>query len=843
LITFEQAYYGATPSGHNLLACDPKLRSRFLLLLDRTDLQGVVPAGIDIESYLCAFRSEADFVVMRLSPDKSVARGGMIFSHVLLTPIEHIGNLNSLMALAKILQAQRTPDLNTETLILDDEFVDQEQNVTLDVEPLKRRCIALANALVAKRDSVIVWSGTDDFLSGIDLLWRSTWPELRKMLTFALAFTPQDAHLADFSVVCTPASEVNRWTGFQVVTDRSVSQSPSPAAVALIGGPSSESLRETAREVRWSAKNLADLEYIASLQKSLTEPQLLARDAIRNLRLLCFLASNTSTATSLKSTLLERASTSISSADGQDLLACRNLSLDCFRGAERFWVALTQRVVAFIKENLDLPDAGEFLVKANKESSSPWKGSITEGLRTTFQSFSPTHASALWSWIMKSPELAMLLFSVLPDKKSAETILEESYPTCGLEGSISAILKVLDAREMPRLAAKLAHTYLPADEAFDWRLSTTDGDFGLSELVQLYSPRVVVVQCARTADNRLEHFAKMAIVKTPELLQEADLGSNGWKRILIALRGSGLRFIPGEKFDLLQGQMLDLSTSTPQGEDFWTALEELGLFDFSSSAHSEQIWKRLPRALLDRAVRASADATIAQIAAGGLTLTLIANELRAELQDRLRLLKALGELGFTKAAQQVRLFRTFQELAEQDFINWYSSFLRSVRPVTAHMLGEIGSLIVDRRWSVAAGHTAREILDYRRTDLTPILSQIRPLLGIKQVFKLMIVGVSSTAQELSPDDLWSQLEDVLAEHFPGGPRDYGLWSRSKGQDADLLVGNSGREQWRHAVQMLRRETNGSATLYNLLQEAQRLFPYDASLQWFQQHCRFMNSRS
>jgi hypothetical protein len=82
---FEQAYYGATSSGHSLLACDPNLRSRFLALLDRTDHQGILPGGIIADTYVSAFRSGLDFVLMRTSPDMSAARGGMVFSHVLLT--------------------------------------------------------------------------------------------------------------------------------------------------------------------------------------------------------------------------------------------------------------------------------------------------------------------------------------------------------------------------------------------------------------------------------------------------------------------------------------------------------------------------------------------------------------------------------------------------------------------------------------------------------------------------------------------------------------------------------------------------------------------------------------
>jgi hypothetical protein len=321
------------------------------------------------------------------------------------------------------------------------------------------------------------------------------------------------------------------------------------------------------------------------------------------------------------------------------------------------------------------------------------------------------------------------------------------------------------------------------------------------------------------------------------LLMEANLRLDGWKIILIALRESGLRFRRGKKFDLLQQQMLDLITSTPQPEEFWNALETLGLFDLSSFADREQVWKKLPKSLQNRMVSATADATVSRIAAGELRLDQVANDLRGSIHDRPRILRVLRDLGVTKMAQQLRLFRTFPQLTEQDFLSWYGPLLTNVRPLDADMVAGIGGLIADCKWKAAAENVVRDILEYRRSDLTSLLPEIKPLLSIKQTFKLIMAGISSTPRDLSPDDFWSQLEAELADRFPGGPKDHGLWSRSKGADADLLVGVSGREQWRHALQLIRENAHGSATLENLLDEAIKSFPHDRSLAWLQKHWR------
>jgi hypothetical protein len=740
------------------------------------------------------------------------------------------------MMLTNNLQAQRTPDLNTEALILDDDLLCREPNAL--TEQLSQRSIALANALVAKRNSVIVWSGTDDFLPALDSLWRRAWPELRQMLTFSLAFTPQDAHLDEYSVVYTPTTEANRWIGYQTLTEKANPQSVSPAAAALAGGNASEALRDIAKHIRWPLKEFADLEHIASLQERLSNVELIALEEIRNLRLLCFLAPDVLTGSSLKSVFLDRARTSISSADTGEVLACRNLTLNCFEDAGQFWAALADRISNSLKqiEHLDLSRFAELLIKTNQESASPWKLSILNGMRNGLQSLSLAQARAIWSWISRFPETTELLFSVLSSEKSTGTMLEESYPKQGLEDAIGMVLRVISGKEMPFLLAKLSSSYLSVDEAFDWQLTSTAGPSELSALVQLYDSKTIIDQCVRTEDARLVPFAKTAISNDLTLLMDADLSLKGWRIVLIALRVSGIRFPRGEKFNLLQQQMLDLVASSSVSEDLLDGLEELGLFDLSSVADNIQVWNKIPKALLQRLVSATADPVIIRIGAGELRVDQLAIELREKIQDRPRILRVLRNLVGARA-QQLQLFRTFNQLTEQDFLGWFTPLLSSVRSLDTSTVLAIGSLIAERKWKVAAESAVGDILDYKRTDLIPMLTEIRPLLGFKQAFKLMIAGVSTTPRDLSPSDFWLQLEVELAERFPGGPQDYGLWSRSKGSDADLLTGVSGREQWRHALRMIRENAHESPTLDRLLDEVIKRFPYERSLAWFQKYWR------
>lgn len=121
---FHQGYFGATAKGHDLLVCDPAQRERFLRILDRTDLQGVLPAGVTVESYITAFRAEDDFVFMRMSLDRSAPRSGMMFSHVFLTRVDSIKNIHSIVPLVAALKSERPSEMESS------DFEYHEQEVT-----------------------------------------------------------------------------------------------------------------------------------------------------------------------------------------------------------------------------------------------------------------------------------------------------------------------------------------------------------------------------------------------------------------------------------------------------------------------------------------------------------------------------------------------------------------------------------------------------------------------------------------------------------------------------------------------------------------------------------------
>lgn len=830
---FHQAYYGATPSGHDLLDCDPSKRARFLAILDRTDLQGVPPAGVTVESYITAFRTRDDFFIMRTSPDKTAARGGMMFSHVFMSSIESIGSLHSLSPVVDALRSERPATLD----VSDVECCDAG-NSPNEPQPTLQ-AIAMANALVAKRESPAIWPDTGDFLKTVDSLWRTSWPELRAHLTFTMAISSDDAHLKDFSILYTPFKEIHRWTGYRIIAKSDRIIEIRAAATALVGGADAIALRDVAVQVCWPPAGLTDLEDLATLRLRLDQAVQDPREEIRSLRVLCHLAPAPETASSLKRRVVARAQETFHRATTEDLLACRNLRLACLSDSGPFWAIVENRVrdLYIDLDPVEKNSLGGFLAKAEKEPALSWRRAVENGLRSAFGSALEVRAKDIWQWISVAPHLAAFLFALVPETAAAEATLETSLPLIESKVAFAQILNALASRNMPRLRGKCLATFLPPDEAFEWELSVASKGSALPTLCEIYSPHTVVAEAVRTADVRLIPFAKAAIPSNTSLLLDADLESPGWQLLLKSLKASGVRFPKGDSFDRMQRQMFAAFSSDTVDNELVASLGSLGLFDLSDVADQPAIWTAIPSRMIPDFVDASLDEVVLRLAVGQLEIQDLVPQLRAQFTNRVRVMGALRKMGAGQEAQQVKLFVVLDVLTEQDFIGWYSNLMSERRPLTPSLASGLGKVIAERRWRIAAEHIGNDLTEYKRYDLAPAIPPIKSLLGFGLRFRLMLLGDFISIQDFAPHDLWEYLESVLTERFPRGPGEHALWSRAEGSDADLLTTGSGRAQWNHALRLIRDNADGSADLEKLLNEARKHYYADSSLNWLSRNWR------
>lgn len=93
---------------------------------------------------------------------------------------------------------------------------------------------------------------------------------------------------------------------------------------------------------------------------------------------------------------------------------------------------------------------------------------------------------------------------------------------------------------------------------------------------------------------------------------------------------------------------------------------------------------------------------------------------------------------------------------------------------------------------------------------------------------------SSVATPTAKSDLWSELEPILIELYPLGPRDQEIWSRAGGNLSRLQLHPTGQAAWHAAIRTLKSGGGGrSINFGSLLQTAMEDFPNHSQLAMLQ----------
>ena len=604
---FYQGYFGATPSGHDLLACAPGQRERFLNILDRTDVQGILPAGTAFDTYVTAFRVELDYVVMRTSVDETATRAGMVFTHALIASTSELVEVPSLCEVVRKLKAKRPDLLDVDDIVFTPPLGDK----VTDSEP----SAALINALMGVTTKPPIWPDRGDFIDAMDSVWRRAWPELRSLLTFTMGLSPEDAHLSEYAVLYVPEALTGRWSGFHIIPQMAPPHELEKGASALAGGQASRELREMAQQISWPPSTFTALKDLAELQERVARVSTTPTEDIRTLRLLCFAAASPLEAVAIKRQVLKRTTANLAKASLGDLLACRNLVLSCLPDQDLFWKEMSKRVSMLFQAEYGFvrrSEYTEFLLRLSAEKPSYWREHVASGIREALTSSFATMASELIGWIIDNSAVAFMAFTLVPQTEDWERALAAALPETMSKDAIGTTLKALASSRLINLRAECLAVFLSADDAFDWELSSDVKVSALPALASRYSPDIIVSQALRTEDSRLLPMAAAALKRDTNLLLTANLHMPIWRSMIKEMRETRLEVAWGPAFSQMQKQMLLLIQSGDGDEDLFAALGKLGFFDLSHYSTDTEVWNSLPTDLRGTFVDQSIFGTVLQ---------------------------------------------------------------------------------------------------------------------------------------------------------------------------------------------------------------------------------------
>ena len=787
----EQALYGESPDGHSLLASSGD-NAVSTALVQRLDLPDTAPPDAEWSPFLRGFPYQDRYVLSRTFHDTAASRGGMVFSHALLAPIDELAATPDLQPLLRLLATSsgQRPAAATVQLPCTDTLIPQ----AIDL-------IDAAEALAATGSFPVVRLGHVGFDDLIVALWAHLPPEIRRGFAFRLSFGPPDlVEQPRPALVCTPHGTAGRWSDYPVIRTATPHEPDSLAAAILSGHARAAPLIEFMQQMEVQPATFSDLRLAErAYQLDIGEPSLDRRAGV--MRLIEKLSPSSHTGDAGKKRIAERLCDALSGARAEEILRLRNLQLSAFREPKRVWKAIAKWAA---NHNYAQDQDTELLSVLENATTSDaaveeWRDAILDGLTTAARSAKSPFPRAFWRWARMRPENLAAVFPHVPATAGVEERLARAAPRTLDETAAAALEPLALSRGWLRLHGTiLSANASPSDAARRQVAVDADPSFleGLRAALRRAKP-AKLVQCAlEIEDPRMPRLAGEAVATDPKLLARIDLAlptaQAVWREALVinpgcwqgptdpaaALHSILDRLLDGGQTDTL---LLERLSDTP-------------VADLGTYPRRPEIWSRIGGVAHSKMLTRTANGWLKK-AANAEVAAAPEKDLQAAILEDDELEQTLDALIPNRAGTAVRIVAALSCYRQQRFLLLIRTLTSRTTSLTTPDAESIGRLVQRRQW----GDVASYILGQFKSGRQDFESALRACCDMFDWWDRLVYGLVP----ISVSDKWEAFQKLAAKLYPHGPDENGLWERAGGDDADLSTGSDGRTRWQDALRKIR----------------------------------------
>lgn len=813
-----RAVFGDVDGSHGLVIATPGPSGDILSELASRFTDRLLPADVPWEPYTCGFPLEQYYIVTRTFPVQA-SRAGMVQTHALFVPLKHCDNETLLEQLFSVLPKKPDPipiTASSITPISVGTLIPHQK-----VPPMPLGYPGVVRALM--QGQTPVWLGQENFDSLVTFLWHQLWPDARRGLRFRVSADANDLAEWPATVVCTPFSLRVRWDARHFVDQTIINlPNPTPSEAYLIGLKEGKSLANARERLEISLPSITMLsrleQYVAMVERD-------TADSIRMaVRLLGVLAPPQDQAVREKKTLLELLEQKTAVGTENDVLGLRNLEIAPFPTAA---LILHRTLVFWLRGRVEEGTGGVEVASEVFLAKNIWDQQAKRAIQDVFEPWDRQRAALLWHWWEMKPQLVESTMVLIPNEgvPEVESDLIVTAPVNVGSEVREKVLTLTRNHGWYQLHATIlaATSDLTPLEKFRSQIEADPEAIntrGLDVIASRTLNEDVLTAALEIRDPRLIRLAAIATIREPQLMSGLDASSAGWRAIwLHRVHAGGELFESIARPTLIAHKVLDTFLDgmfiEPELIELITLHPAAGLIAYDRCT---ELCKTLPAALLKHALTAIAKSWLTQFFTD---LSFDPPTLEPGLQQAVIQEWRISP-GKTPPDAIPRLWKRFCELTESDFLAWLEI---SPMPVPVLAAANIGKLISQQGWSNVAKKLLNLTLADRR-DLIPMLEECSNLLNFWGRAKLALLIPKVVPKE---EDWWRKLLEIIAELYPNGIEDQNIWEDAAG-DRSRVRGESGREQWTHALYLLRRGGAGEfITVEGLLHEMRNDFQNNPDL--------------
>ncbi len=721
------AVFGEQNNGHGLLAFsgNAEFAAKLTILTDRP---GDPPVGADWGPVVSGFALDGHYVFIRMQPDPTVRRAGMVRTYAAYIPLADLGGLNNLDLLFSVLPSGLGPHATPPAPL---EIPDADLAAKPDARHASAR-FSLARLLCAPDTRLpLLWNSAEPYLPTVATLWAQLPPGLRENFSFHFLFAPEHHTATEPTLIITLPDLAGRWPSAPVVTPSDAVPLPiTPAESWLAGSGDGAQFDQALRDFAIELPQFARLSLIASFADMLNRlPTLSFAEARKAVNISAKFSRITAASKPHRAKLFGRLCSLVEAAAAEELSLLRNLEADSLPELipelrRAMQASMTTRGSASPLGGADFA----LLEAAAAEPLNWWSLPFTNWLRLAGTKLDAAGVKRLVE-LSASPTVLEIVAETLPSTTQAETQIIENLPAAlgiALAGNLANLAA---KRKWMRLHAVCLAKSLPPEDAIARHLDVAGlANAGLLVLESLLGFRVLAgAACASGAPSLVEFVGGAMGRDQTSPLATLPAGCLHASRILQRAVTSGAGPLAGE----LRSRIL-------------AVLNETGSADAGSIALSQSSVERDPSLLIEfenpvafiaslpesarvPAIRGFEAWMRAEVEAGRSVRVRNPEVFHHWLEGR-SMVAWLSKVPAAIAVQAgIDVFRQFSFLTDADFQRWLVDLF--TRTQYTRLNPDAADAIADFLASVDFPESAMIIrdtaVDYSRTDVVPVHERIR----------------------------------------------------------------------------------------------------------------------
>ncbi|MCV2354564.1 effector-associated domain EAD1-containing protein [Paucibacter sp. B2R-40] len=822
MMIIQQAIYGVS-TGHALLRCsDNTLFKVFNEAAWLTDLPATCPYGITWAPFFRMVRLDDWMFFVHTRPDAEAKRGGMVLSRAALIPLSLIGELHDLSHLAANLQEPWTPEVEIRPL----SFPESVGRISeAQVPPLTA---AIAHWVMRDPNRPAVVFQQDGLDEALFELWRRVPSEFRSKLTFGLSFSPGDVEQAN--VVFTPKELASRWDPSQIV-DPEHGLDVDGHVATVLDLQLDQSVRDFASRVSLPLDSANSISYAIQASELWHVKPTPASD-VKLLRILVEVARPSSGASEARALVTRRLAAAHATWPQSVVMQMRNLDLTSVEGADEVelgiqtWV--TARAVSTNQEGL-LEVLAAWLTDKPRP---PWKDSVKTGLAAALarKSISDDLFRLTWQAIKNDPSRAPRGLSIL------HGAVHEKQLTACVDHNLS-----LDIAEQILPTALSMEWWLLAGTLLARSRSTVDAlRAAVVAAPSTKAARKSLISSSLSNAGPIELVDAAIAVRDPIAMQLA--GQEAEKDRSVLLGFDWMRFEWFEVFKAaydLSPNVIDALPNRVDGmgqmiaaqmaaQAIWQVVAATPLADLSEVADRQRAWDLIPVHLVDGILAVTARGWLARFEQGHVSAADLDPRLAPIVSGMARRPDYVLDALRREPASLPRFLADFPFATDADAFRFLTGLKATELRLAEASSKALGQAFVVNDW----GDAARGAVYWMnaRQDLRPMYRECISLVSIfDRLWVSWELGMSSP---LTVDQAWEAFATEAAHLYPTGPWHDAIWSRSGGDEGDLVYQGTGKATWHRCIQDLRNgmAPGADAVLKRMIEE----LPHNNTLKQLQQ---------